>query len=708
MIKSIKATSYAILTAIVSICATNVFAQIPANYYNDAYGKSGYALQVALSEIIDDHTVLVYGSDYPGGLWYAFRTSDVRPDGTVWDIYSNCSFIPWEDGHVAGSGECTCTQQEHTFCQSWFGYDYECAINSDMFHIYPVDGWINGRRSNYPYGEVPNDSDWVTRTFINGARLGYNAYVAEDKTSYCDIAYEPIDEYKGDIARGFFYIATRYMFEDDNFSEDYDMTYRSQLRPWAMEMLKKWNERDSVSQKEIDRNNIIYSQFQFNRNPYIDYPELVELVFGADSANTKFDTTLIRKPTNFSILPDSIGYLKAYLAWTNPDSRINNTAASSISSIVIKRNGVIVNTIANPQPGQAMSWTDNTVPTAGVYHYEIFATDNGKNGLLSSGKAYIGQYCKITATLYDAYYDGWQGEARIEFQDTLGNVLGFSKLPCGEGWENVYEIMLPLTTINCVWVQGDYDNEIAFELSDIDENILYTTDYYYDSNIDDYYSDVENLSGSFLTFNNNACPVQQLPEPPADVVTIYLYDSICHGATYNDNGFSIPTKDSLDGIHQYIKMQNDTNTYLYLTVTPAYNTYIYDSICQGSIYNDNGFIAGNEGTHILNLKTADGCDSTVTLQLSFKNCTGIGQNSTSQVTIHPNPATAAVTLTIEADGNGHKNFHLDICDITGRVISKQQVKSSSTISLSDLANGIYFFKISSDDTAIATKKVVKQ
>ena len=706
MIKKLSKIRYAVLASLAAFFTATASGQIPAGYYNHAYGKSGYALQAALSGIIDDHNVLVYGSDYPGGLWYAFRTSDVRPDGTVWDIYSNCSFIPWEDGHVAGSGECTCTQQEHTFCQSWFGYDYNCPINSDMFHIYPVDGWINGRRSNYPYGEVPNDPDWVTRTFNNGARLGYNDYVAEDMTSYCDIAYEPIDEYKGDIARGFFYIATRYMFEDTNFADDYYMTERSQLRPWAMEMLKKWNDRDTVSEKEINRNNIIYSQFQYNRNPYIDYPELVELVFGADSANTKFDTTLIRKPADFTITPDSAGYLKAYLSWTNPTSRINNTAATTITSIVIKRNGLIVSAIANPQPGQAMTWTDNTIPTAGNYRYEIFATDNGTNGLLASAKSYIGQYCPITATLFDAYYDGWQGEARIEFQDTLGNVLAFSKLPCGEGWENIYDIKLPITTINCVWVSGEYDNEIAFELSDFDSTALYSTEYTYDSDIDDYYSDVENLSGIFYTFNNNACPVQQLPAP---VAIINLYDTVCIGETYSGHGYTIPTQDSLIGTHQYISFANDTNTYLNLTITGGYLLQLRDSICKGDVYSENGFVTDSAGTHIQHLQTASGCDSTIILELTFKNCNGIGQFTTAcEVTISPNPTYNFVNLNITAN-ESYSNYHLLICDMAGRIITMREVTTGNTnIYTGNLVPSLYFFKIYDDNGLVTTKKIIKQ
>ncbi|MCQ2287202.1 MAG: endonuclease, partial [Bacteroidales bacterium] len=597
----------------------SLYSQIPAHYYDDAYGKSGYQLQASLSHIISGHTVLAYGSDSPGGLWYAFRTSDTYPDGTVWDIYSNCSFVPWEDGHVTyGSDECSCTQQEHTFCQSWFGYDYECPINSDMFHIYPVAGWINGRRSNYPYGEVPNDPEWLTREFNNGAKLGYNNYVAEDQTTYCDISYEPIDEYKGDIARGFFYIATRYMFEDENFSEDYEMTFRSQLRPWALEMMKKWSDKDMVSKKETDRNDIIYNNFQHNRNPYIDYPELAELVFGPDSANTVFSPWLIKKVADFSVTADSVGYLSAELTWINPQKRIDNSSIIHIDSLIIKRNGIVVHTIANPIPGKAMSWIDHSIPTAGYYTYDIFANDSNGNGMLSRAKIYVGQYCPVKATLYDDYYDGWDGEAKIEFQDVEGNLLGFTKLPCGEGWANYFEIKLPATTINCVWIPGTMDNTNAFTLTNSEDSVLYETDYYYDDEEEEYYSDLENINGIFLTFDNNSCHLLPL------TIQLTVADTICQNETYTKYGFAINTADSTIGTHNCIKNTIDSIVHLSLTINPTYDITFTDTLKQGTFYNKNGFVYNSADSDFTTpviltqyFQTDGGCDSIINLQLTI-------------------------------------------------------------------------------------------
>lgn len=238
------------------------YAQPPAGYYNSANGLSGNALQSALRNIIDDHTVISYK-----GLWTAFRTTDVRADGKVWDMYSayNWTFTTNQCGNYNSEGDCY--NREHSWPKSWFGD--QAPMNSDLFHLYPVDGYVNGKRSNYPFGEVSHP----TYTSTNGSKLGNNTY-----PGYSGVVFEPIDEYKGDFARTYFYMATRYYGQDNNWPGS-DMTNKSQLKPWAIAMLKEWHENDPVSTKEINRNNAVYT-FQNNRNPFIDHPEFVGAIWG--------------------------------------------------------------------------------------------------------------------------------------------------------------------------------------------------------------------------------------------------------------------------------------------------------------------------------------------------------------------------------------------------------------------------------------------
>ena len=282
------------LSVILLLFVSRVFSQIPPGYYDPATGKTGTELQAALHNIIKNHTVKSY--DY---IWTAFHTTDDKPNGTVWDMYSD---IP--DGTPNGnppyvfqfgndqcgnySGEGDCYNREHSWPKSWFN-DVP-PMNSDIFHIYPTDGYVNGKRSNYAYGTVSTAS-W---TSLNGSKLGSCSW-----PGFTGTVFEPIDAYKGDFARTYFYMSTRYYTEDGNWNVT-DMTNKSQLKPWALQMMLVWSSEDPVSTKEIDRNNAVYGM-QNNRNPFIDHPEYAGLIWGypvgiADQKNIDYQLNVYPNP----------------------------------------------------------------------------------------------------------------------------------------------------------------------------------------------------------------------------------------------------------------------------------------------------------------------------------------------------------------------------------------------------------------------------
>ena len=238
----------------------NLWAQVPTGYYDNAFGKDGDELKTALHNIIKNHTVVSYG-----GLLDAFAYTDCKPNGKIWDIYSN---IEYSLGGNCGTydEEGDCWNREHTWPQSWF--NEKSTPRSDLFHVYPTDGYVNGQRSNYPYGEVNNP----TYTSGNGSKLGPCV-----TAGYTGKVFEPIDEYKGDIARSYFYMSVRYAGEDSGWGTS-AMTNKSEIKAWAMTMLLRWSDEDPVSQKEIDRNNAVYG-YQGNRNPFIDHPEYARMIW---------------------------------------------------------------------------------------------------------------------------------------------------------------------------------------------------------------------------------------------------------------------------------------------------------------------------------------------------------------------------------------------------------------------------------------------
>ena len=245
------------------------YAQAPAGYYDDANGLTGSELKTALFNIISSHTTISYDD-----IWTTFESTDKKSDGTVWDIYSSCTYNFGDDQCGNYAQECDCYNREHSFPKSWF--NDASPMYSDLFHIYPSDGYVNGRRSNYAYGEVSNP----TYTSSNGCKLGQNTF-----GDYTGTVFEPADEYKGDLARTYFYMVTCYedrvaSWETNNSNGDamLDGTTYPCFEPWALQLLLKWHHEDPVSQKEIDRNNAIY-QIQGNRNPFIDHPEYVCLIW---------------------------------------------------------------------------------------------------------------------------------------------------------------------------------------------------------------------------------------------------------------------------------------------------------------------------------------------------------------------------------------------------------------------------------------------
>ncbi len=236
-------------------------------YYEDVdWTKEGSALMADLTSAIRPHDTLSYGS-----LWEAYYTTDVREDGTIWDMYSDIHWKPGQKqcGNYGKEGDCY--NREHSVPKSWF--NDKSPMNTDLHHIVPTDGYVNNRRGNYPLGEVGG----ATYTSGNGSRLGSSSY-----PGYSGTVFEPVDEYKGDFARIYFYFVTCYASTMSSWKTGSTNLSNSGLglNSWSREMFLEWAEMDPVSEKEIARNEAVYG-IQGNRNPYVDNPAAAELVFGA-------------------------------------------------------------------------------------------------------------------------------------------------------------------------------------------------------------------------------------------------------------------------------------------------------------------------------------------------------------------------------------------------------------------------------------------
>jgi extracellular ribonuclease len=258
--------------------ATCAWAQGPngsGTYYQNANGQKGEALKTALSKIIST------GAKNLGykALWDAYKTTDLRPDGTIWDIYSNITKYDPETGHQGSyKKEGDMYNREHTTPQSWFGKAE--PMRSDLFHVYPTDGYVNNKRGSFPLGET-NGEEYKSKN-------GFSKLGQSTTPGYNGTVFEPADEFKGDLARAYFYMATRYEDKVSTWSGGvYGNSSYPGLAKWALDMFIRWSGKDPVSQKEVDRNKAVY-KLQMNRNPYVDYPGLEQYVWGT-LTNTAFD-----------------------------------------------------------------------------------------------------------------------------------------------------------------------------------------------------------------------------------------------------------------------------------------------------------------------------------------------------------------------------------------------------------------------------------
>lgn len=256
------------------------------SYYSSAAGLSGSALRTQLKTIISSP----YSQQtYTPGLWNAYSTTDLIQSGPntgkIWDIYSDTgtgvgaayyfTYGPVasggdQDNGTAVSGEGELYNREHTWPQSYFrvgGVD-TYPMYSDLYHILPTDKFVNAQRADHPYGYVASGT-----TYSNGSKLGSRSAQMTTWGCTASTVFEPINAFKGDVARIYFYMVTRYWGTTESSPWSSNFT----LNAWGQSLFKDWHDLDPVSPKETARNTAVQA-IQQNRNPYVDYPGLVTII----------------------------------------------------------------------------------------------------------------------------------------------------------------------------------------------------------------------------------------------------------------------------------------------------------------------------------------------------------------------------------------------------------------------------------------------
>ncbi|TDP60870.1 endonuclease [Flavobacterium dankookense] len=331
-------TSFLLLVSTITIAqVANSVESIPNGYYNTATG-TGYTLKTQLFNIINDHNDRGYNGN--NGIYVTYLTSDIdnyyENNGTMLDMYTEnptgteCEYEyggGLQDDGTLGNAECQRYNREHLIPQSV--YNSLQPMLSDAHCVVPSDKYVNAQRDSWPFSKVNN----ATSTYSNGSKKGSNLNSGYS-AGYTGTVFEPIDEFKGDIARMILYFATRY--EDQVSGWNYPMfnnTSNQVFTNQAINVLLTWHNNDPVSQRERDRNDAIYAR-QNNRNPYIDNPSYAMSIWGS-LLNT-----------------ETFNALNSITVYPNPSNtgKINIQSEVELSEInIITINGQLVQQIKSPE-----------------------------------------------------------------------------------------------------------------------------------------------------------------------------------------------------------------------------------------------------------------------------------------------------------------------------------------------------------------------
>ena len=252
--------------------------QAQNDYYRSVEGLRKAELKTALHDLIQPARVLGYGGKGEGYTWAGFYETDMLEGGYVRDRYSHVQRQFNADKTAVSN-----MNIEHIWANSWWGHVVNNAY-CDLFNLYPADATANGRKSNNPIGVVDGAVAYENGVVKVGKSTSY-------RTDSIITVWEPADEWKGDFARTYFYMATCYQHMRDLWTTNegwltVDGSDWPTMRPWVYQLMLQWAKVDPVDDIERDRNEVIYG-IQGNRNPFVDYPQLCEYVWG-DSTEWRF------------------------------------------------------------------------------------------------------------------------------------------------------------------------------------------------------------------------------------------------------------------------------------------------------------------------------------------------------------------------------------------------------------------------------------
>jgi endonuclease I/chitodextrinase len=670
------------------------FAQIPVGYYSTATG-TGYTLKTNLYNIIKGHTDNGYA-----GLYTTYLTSDrdyyYENDGTVLDMYSEnpTGIDPYTYSTSSTTDKCgnysvegDCYNREHIIPQSVFNKN--APMVSDAHSITPTDGKVNGLRSAFPHGIVASAS----KTTLNGSKLGSSGV-----SGYSGTVFEPIDEFKGDIARMYLYFATRYENTVSGYSYDmFDGSSNQVFTTAFLNMLLTWHAQDPVNAREIARNDAIYAR-QNNRNPYIDHPEYVQAIWNpiADTQTPTAATNLAVTSTtsntvslSWSAATDNVavtsyeiymnGVLKTSVSSSNltaiitglsasttypfyviaKDAAVNSSPASNIvngtTTVVIPDNQIPtapsnLAVTGSSSSTVSLSWTAST-DNVGVTSYDVYVNSTFKTSVSGTTAIVNGLTPLTTYSFYVVAKDA-SGNSSNQSNSVDGTTTVISNSCASESFENI-----PVNTANdATYTTRTWIGDSGLEWTAV-------------------------LARTDLSLNGKA---------------IVLKGNLSASASPNGIGnFTITTVLNYSGTSGTYNLRvngNIVGTIPYGNTGVSTTTTISGINIQGDVVisiTDNSTASNRVGIDDISWTCYSGLGLKALNEKEFK--------------IYPNPSNGNFNVIFD-DSNGLHS--VEIMSLLGQKVFEKENTASSSISVTNLQKGTYLIKVTKDSKSIVKKIVI--
>lgn len=259
-------------------------------------------------------------------------------------------------------------------------------------------------------------------------------------------------------------------------------------------------------------------------------------------------------PTNAEVLPIGLN-LEAELSWTNPTTSLGGNNLTSITKIIVSRNGEIIEEFDNPAPGEQMSYTDNSVPFDGQHYYVIYAENEHGEGKPVIIHAVIGDFCPVYLELFCTTNLSWEGSNIT----VSSNDVQYAKLSLEYGIAyKMFTVYVPSGDIDFTYnIVGAYNNEKYFKIYNANMELIYNEPI----------SPTGPEAGLFLTYENNCSDFVGLEEVQLETLTVYpnpvhdiLYfqskEIIGNVSIYNLSGQIVKTEAAVNGSINLSELRN--------------------------------------------------------------------------------------------------------------------------------------------------------